>query len=427
MRVSRRRLLQLGGAAALLPVQAVAGQSTSAVPTARELLRNEGRYLPRWVELLDEPGERVRVAQWLGPDQADAMSHVIRDGKSQYAALLGDEATALANGGLSMLGVSDDLVAMEAVEAIVEASRGHRVVMLNEAHVASRHRFLLARVVRALQGEGFTHLAAETFTPLVNELRAGDQLSSRHGWYIHDPVYAEAVREALGLGMRLASYEQREDQRSTAPGMSDEATLVREQVQADNFAALLAENPDARVLVFVGYGHLAEVGPPFGARLKRSTGIDPLTIGQSGVGSFGPHGPDTPAVTALLDRLRPTKPVVLLKPGQRPGSAAADAALTAEVTDLIVLHPSLQDVDGRPGWLAGDPERRKLVIEVLPGPGPRLLQAIHSHDVNPAIPADQSLVPDMGGPCVLFVRPGKYLVRIETAAGFVEPAEHTII
>lgn len=174
-----------------------------------------------------------------------------------------------------------------------------------------------------------------------------------------------------------------------------------------------------RVLVFVGYGHLAENGPQFAARFKRDTGIDPLTIGQAGTGSFGPHVEDAPPVRALLERFKPTAPVVLLKAGTRPASAGADADLTAEDSDLLVMHPSLPDVDGRPSWLASDPARRRLEVAIPAGSGPRLLQAIHAAEPDPAIPADQFLVADTGGAAVLFVRPGAYRLRLESAAGFV--------
>lgn len=425
MQISRRKMVVLGGAVALCP-SGTNAWTTQSVPTASVLLRTEGRYLPRWIELLDEAGERRRVAGWLGSEQADKIDGVIRDGKSQYAAFLGDESTALAQAGFSSLEADDELVATDAVEAIVEASRGHRVVMLNEAHVASRHRSFLGRLIRALHGEGFTHLAAETFNPSVAELKKGDQLSPQHGWYILDPAFAEAVREALELGWSLAAYEQREDQRSAAPGLSDTATLVREQAQADNFGALLRAEPDARFLVFVGYGHLQESGPPFAARFKHDTGIDPLTVGQSGVGSFGPHAPDTPAVQTLLERIRPTVPVVLLKQGQSPRSAESEEDLTAEGADLIVLHPALPDVERRPGWLAADGARRRLVVEVPPGAGPRLLQAVHKADVDPAIPADQLLIPDAGGACTLWVRPGIYKLRLETSVGFAPMGELSV-
>ncbi len=162
MRLSRRGVL------AALPLAVLAGPAPAFQTeplTAGRLLREQGRYLPRWIELLDEPGERARVLTMLGPDQAQAVDWVLRDGVTQYASFLGDEATALRDASRSVTTPDPeaDLIAGDALAAIVEASRGHRVVMLNEAHVASRHRAFLGRLVVALRAEGFTHLAAETF------------------------------------------------------------------------------------------------------------------------------------------------------------------------------------------------------------------------------------------------------------------------
>jgi hypothetical protein len=407
-----------------VPARAEAGEPL----TATALLRQQGRYLPRWLELLDEPGERARVLTILGPDQAQAVDWVLRDGISQYASFLGDEDVALreASGSATLPDPETDLVALDAVAAIVEAARGHRVVMLNEAHVASRHRAFLGRLIIALRAEGFTHLAGETFSESVGELRAGDAVSFRHGWYIADPAYAEAVRQALDLGYRLIAYEQREDQRSGALSLSDAATLTREQVQADNLQAAMAADPDMRVLVFVGYGHLTEDGPAFGARFKADTGLDPLTIGQAGTGAFGPHVEDSPPVRALLARFSPAVPVIVLPAGTRPASAASVEALTAEKTDLLLMHPALPDIDGRPGWLAGDPARKRVEVRIPAGAGPRLIQAIHAADPDPAIPADQCLVPDQAGVVVLFLRPGDYRLRLETRAGFTALGDRTV-
>lgn len=426
MALSRRAVLATAGLA--LAVQPGRGRAVERVVRAEDLMRLEGRYLPRWIELSDDVGERERVIRMLGPEQAGHADMILRDGRAQYAAFLGDEATAFGIERLSTTAPDPgaDLVAHDAVEAIVEASRGHRVVMLNEAHVGSRHRALLARLVRALDGEGFKHLAAETFSEAVAGLKAGDRVGFTHGWYVRDPVFAEAAREAMDLGWALVPYEQREDQRSKAPGLSNEATVLREQVQADNLKAALEADPEMRVLVFVGYGHLREVGPPFGARFKHDTGIDPLTVGQAGVGAFGPRVEDAPPVQALLERFRPERPVVLLKPGQAPASAATNAELTTEGTDLIVLHPALPDVEGRPGWLVGDPARRRLAVEIPAGAEPRLLQAIHATDADPAIPADQFLIPDAAETAVLWLRPGAYRLRLETAEGFLPLGERVV-
>ncbi|HYD27031.1 hypothetical protein [Brevundimonas sp.] len=401
--------------APLIAAVAPAGAAQRETVPAQMLLASEGRYLPRWLELTDEAGERARLEQQYGGEQ-EWIPHVLRDGITQYASFLSAEKIAFRAQNSSTAPLEPDAYeAVEAVEAIARAAADRRVVMLNEAHNASRHRALLGRLLPRLRADGFTHLAAEAFTPAVATLARGDPVGMGVGWYVQDPVFAEAVREALALGYRLVAYEQREEQRASGSPLSNANFVSREQAQADNLAAVLAREPDAKVLVFAGYGHIAEQtgGGMFAARFRRDTGIDPLTVGQSGVGAFGPHVEDAPPVRALLERFRPDGAVVLMPKSPQPG------ALTGEETDLIVLHPSVADVDGRPGWLARDAERRRQPIEVPAGAGPRLLQALHHGDPDPAIPADQFLVPNEGGASVLWLRPGRYRIRLETAAGFV--------
>lgn len=419
MRISRRAVV---GAAAVAPMIAAVGPASAAEPdtvAGQVRLADEGRYLPRWLELTDEAGERARLERQYGGEQ-EWIPHVLRDGITQYASFLGAEAIAFRAVNSTTAPLEPDAYeAVEAVDAIARAARPHRVVMLNEAHNASRHRALLARLLPRLRADGFTHLAAEAFNYEMEPPKAGDPVRPVHGYYLRDPVYAEAVRVALELGFELVAYEQRPHQRVSGSSLSDSAVLVREQAQADNLAALLTREPLARVVVFAGYGHVAEAdgGEMFAARLKRDTGIDPLTVGQAGVGAFGPHVEDAPPVRALLERLQPDRAVVLMPKDPQPG------ALTGEETDLIVLHPALPDIDGRPAWLAHDTTRRPVGANVPAGVGPRLLQAIHAADADPAIPADQYLVEDAGGPAVLWLRPGRYRLRLETAAGFTPLAD----
>lgn len=212
MHLSRRTVLTAAAAMAAAPAAA----ARQMVPAERPL-QGQGRYLARWIEMLDEPGERARLLAMLGADQAEHIDWVMRDTVTQYAAFLGDEASALKGAGQSVStpDPGSDLEAIDALEATVGASRGHRVVVLNEAHVASRHRALLGRLIPLLRAEGFTHLAAETFDDSIATLAPGQPLSFRHGWYIADPVYAEAVRLARELGYGLIPYEQRDRPRLT--------------------------------------------------------------------------------------------------------------------------------------------------------------------------------------------------------------------
>jgi hypothetical protein len=397
----------LAAASALPGVAAAQASPAPAEASPQTRLFLECRYLPVWRALQAAPKN---------------------PGLQQMASFIGDEATALASAGLEPKDAAPlpaDATAQDALAAIVEAARDRRVVMLNEAHVASRHRGFLARVLRALRPLGFDVLAAEDFlnsrepgAPTVRTYKAGAALNPSLGFYLHDPVYAEAVREAAGLGYRLASYEQRADQR--VRGEDRLAAMARrDTAEADNFIAdVLAPNPGSRVLVHCGYAHLRKTPDHrglswFAARLREKSGIDPLCVSQAYTGSFGPHGVDPPPTTAVLERFRPADSIVVRGEGGWFGAASAGA-------DLAVFHPPLADVAGRPGWLAADPERRRVEVAA---PGSRtatvLLQAVHAVDLDQAIPADQLVLAPEAASAVLFLRPGVYRLRLETETGLV--------
>jgi len=381
-----------------------ASQATGLTPQTRLFM--ESRYLPIWKAIREKPDD---------------------PGLQQMASFIGDEAFALKS---AAQGPLDDLplgaaAAQDAVAAIVEAARDRRVVMLNEAHVASRHRWFLARLLRALRPLGFEILAAEDFVnargpgaPDVRTFKAGAALNPAFGYYLHDPVYGEAVREAAELGYRLAAYEQRRDQRQA--GETGAAAIARrEPAQAENFIAdVLTPNPDARVLVHCGYAHLRKTPDHRGllwfvAQLREKAGVDPLCVSQAYTGSFAPHAADPPMTTAVLERFKPADSIVVRGPDGWIGAKPAGA-------DLAVFHPPVADVAGRPGWLAADPTRRRLEAAV---PGPReaavIVQAVHAVEPDLAIPADQQVLAPGATSAVLFLRPGDYRLRLETEAGFV--------
>lgn len=400
-----RRAMIAAGAAAWATATRTRAETLSEAEKATALFHEEGRYLPLLLNTRERPAD-------LGEGWAQ-----------QYAALVGDEAGALKMAAPKRALVDPlppDATAADAIERIVAASEGRRVVMLNEAHVASRHRSFLAQVLRALRPAGFTHLAAEDFlhstdptAPDIRKLVAGGRLIRGSGFYQNDPVYAEAIREAAELGYRFVPYESRRDQRDD---QDDGAARIvrREEAQADNLIAnLLKPEPNARVLVFVGYSHLREAPDTsgnvwFASRLKTKTGIDPLTIGQSMTGSFAPHGANHPLTTAVLERFQPRRSIVVEN----------SQFAVSMGSDLAVFHPTLPDVEGRPGWLAADPMRRRATVALPARKGPFLVQARYAGDAPDAVPADQYLPPEGARQAVLLLRPGRYEVRLETLEGF---------
>ncbi|MDO9609283.1 MAG: hypothetical protein Q7J26_12225 [Brevundimonas sp.] len=402
-----RRFLGL----ALMATATMAGRRAEAQEalTAGDQYRAEGRYLPLYLEL---------------KAQVEAGDENARFHLPWFAAFVGDEATAVGFDERTRSAdrpIPDlaDAEAEDALEAIVRAAADKQIVILNEAHNVSGHRGFAARVMRALRPLGFDTFAAETFGK-IDAYRTGAPFHQGLGYYIADPVYAETVREAAGLGYVFADYEQRPDQRAPAEADMDARTTAREIAQARNLIEnVLKPRPDARIFVLCGYSHATEVegvgGLWFAGQLKAATGIDPLTIEQSNNWPATRPEADTVEVAAVLKRYAPTRPVTV----SRDGRAFASRFFDGKV-DLSVFHPRLPKVAGRPGWLAADPVRKPVEVPVPPFEGPALLQALHL-DEGLGIPADHLLLEPAQTRATLLLRPGRYFLRLETTDG-IEPA-----
>lgn len=246
------------------------------------------------------------------------------------------------------LAVYDGAVAEAAIPAIVERVRDRRVVIVNEAHDSPRDRAFILKVAEALKPLGFTHYAAETFVNQTPEMASAamSQLMNdgypvrSAGTYSVEPMFGYLVRRAIALGYSPVAYEA--SFRAEDAALSREEQIVaREQAQAENLARALAEaGPEAKFLIHVGYGHAAE-RPPAGesewmaARLARLTGLDPLTIDQTGVSEVAPT-PQGRALHRVLASRVSERPAVFMKDGAPLATGRLGAA-----TDLQVVHPAV--------------------------------------------------------------------------------------
>jgi len=384
-----------------------------------ERLRLEGRYLPQYLDLQAKTAAGDEAARWQ---------------LSQYAAMLGDEATALGVVAQARRpnALSPDLAGatvVKALDAIAEAAVGRQIVILNEAHNHSRHRAFAAQVLRRLRPLGFEWFAAETFmprlpepAPMIADYRVGEPFLHAYGYYTQDPVFAETVREAARLGYRLIDYEFRRDQHAPEGSDDDTRSIYREEAEAENLIAnVLRPAPGARVLIYCGYDHALEAptkyGEWFASRLKRKTGIDPLTIEQAWCTPDLKPEDDEAQVAAVQAAFAPREPVVIRRAD---GSVFGNPRHENQM-DLSVFHPRLDPVRGRPGWRAADSERRLIDIDVPRTDGPALLQSLWSDEGPAGVPADQFLLTAGQRRAALVLRPGRYTLRLERPEGF-DPA-----
>ena len=299
----------------------------------------------------------------------------------------------------------------DAVDAILSEAKQHRIVIINEAHDAPEHRNFISRIVMKLKDIGFTHYAFETLAEDSEQLRARGYPIRSTGMYSQEPQFGELIRDSIKVGLIPISYESEEMEPLNDP--VDEINR-REQRQCQNlFDRLLEKNPDARVLIHVGLDHAMEEPKKagnkeilwFAARLKKLTGIDPLTVDQ---------------ITSLKS----------VAGNHNVPSVAQNAQKQFYVggpfrgyVDMQVFHPPVTLKFARSMWLVDDTTRRMIDVPpaLLPKEGRLLIQARPIHESADCIPSDQILAIS-GVPCAkLSIRPGSY--KIETQDELGAPAK----
>jgi hypothetical protein len=288
---NRLSLLQWIWVAALL-AGAAAAQSALPDPgvTEREFTRNT-HYLTHLANL-----RRDRAAYVASPEWKESYLQLI----SWLESFVGNYSEAIAD---------DDLLAPtppkhpelaksfgsyhpeEAREVIMELARTHPVIMVNEAHHVPEHRAFTITLLEGLYQRGFRYFAAESLDEHDTALQRRGYATFATGYYDREPVFADMVRTAIRLGYRIVPYE------ATSPvspfGFSDPVRAIndREREQAEHLRdRIFKQDPNAKVLVHVGYGHHSEQSTDLefegkkgqlktmGVWFKELTGIDPLTL-----------------------------------------------------------------------------------------------------------------------------------------------------
>lgn len=305
-----------------------------------------------------------------------------------------------------------DLSMAPAIAAIVRAAQSSSIVMLNEDHAHQRHRAFAHDLLVGLRAVGFTHFGAETFSEnIVNSLTDGAP-DTGSGIYTFDPIYADLARQAKAMGYSIFPYEQRPGQ-ELEDGTGEDLRQAREQAQAENILAILGSDPDARIFVYAGSGHISEgidvAGRQWMARiLKDRSGLDPLTVNQV-------HGTprrlpelDRPLYRAVESFRGIEEPVVVRNGGD---------IVTLPGFDLVVFHPRERFFHGRPDWMSMEGYRKRCRLKLEPRSSDMLARAFVASEPDDSIPMDQILLP-AGSQSVEFRLPeGDYSVIRQDADG----------
>ena len=324
----RKRQLDEWKRAGLFPVLVfLAASCTSEGPVSESVTSDDQLARPDYI---DELFRRV------SPDEPeDLMSHEGQLHMQTLAAVGREDRHAEVAGTWIVAGPCEpaDEREGEVIGMIAGLAADTRIVVINEAHDRPHHREFTRKLATRLAPLGYSHFAAEAFDPAALEIGQLPYAPTNLGTYVNEPVFGSLVRTVKDLGLVLVAYDARISD-VEAELEASERVRRREERQAKHLAEVFAKLPEAdRMLIHVGYSHAAEVpvrgfdGNPLEwmtARLKRLTGIDPLTIDQTDCVSDS-------------GSIRLTAPSPRHVEGQY---------------DLVVAHPDLAFADGRPAWRA---------------------------------------------------------------------------
>ena len=257
--------------------------------------------------------------------------------------------------------------ARPALDYIVGEAKAHQVVMVNERHHVSADRLLTMALLDPLADQGFRYLALEalSYEDPIND--RGHPVGAS-GYYTNDVVFGELIRSAIQSGYEIVAYEEMPSQQVTVEAQDPEAhrkrQINRDSWQARNIVSRVLEaEPDAKVLVHCGYGHLqehkGESWLPMAYVLRQLTGIDPLTVDQTALSERSAPVFEHPLrIEALRRGLLYEGPVVLFDEDGGPLQAGA------RFVDVNVLSAATKYRRSRPLWMAMWDRRRSVAVDV---------------------------------------------------------------
>lgn len=319
---------------------------------------------------------------------------------------------------------SGEFVAVEALGAIALAAKTRRVVILNEDHTYQRHRAFAHLLAAELRAVGFTHLGLEALAPGSAEGVRRDGMKLTDSFYGADPFFADFVRQSQRMGYTVFDYEQRIEQEPPSGSGRAVELAARELSQAENIAAVLRENPDTKLFLYVGGSHgekltLASGLEMMARQLERIAGIEVLSVDQQ-IGtpiSLGDY--ENPRHQAVQHLLLDGRSTLLRTPD---GKAFGTAAY-----DMTVFHPRLSDIDGRAGWSEMNGYRKRERVNLPPANARTLLRA-HAHPRRSGdVALDQVLVESGEKGATLFLPVGEYVLSREHESGVSDELGRVIV
>lgn len=308
-----------------------------------------------------------------------------------------------------------DYKPVNAKHELAEMIGNHRLVMINEAHHISLHRFFVRQLLQDFYDNGFRYLAIEALDHHGVEklVTTGFPLESS-GTYIIEPQFGQLIRSAIDLGFKLIAYD-----------VSESDMNLRDSLQAANIIQHLKLDEDAKVLIYAGFGHIREFTSnnwvTLAQSIKRQTGIDPITIDQVQLTEKSSTEFQSSVYNEIIENHHLSHPFLLKNANNDYWVRSQDYG----VYDLQIIHPVTTFKFGRPDWLNADSTLNKRKIYVQEATEELLVQAyskkeMEQFDIKDLIPLDQTTIQKGEDNCFLFLPQGDYVIRISSRDKLLE-------
>jgi len=293
-------------------------------------------------------------------------------------------------------------------EVLTEVAARERLVIVMEAHDEPKHREWLEQALSVFRIAGFRDYAAEGLSESGQSLKQRGYPVSSTGPYVCDPQFGNVLRAAIGLGYELHAYE------SYGTNFGQ-----REHDQAANLARLFSANPNLKLVVHAGYGHVLKKSRGTGeksmaAYLWEMTGIEPYCIWQMW------HSPEENEARQLAQLLDPGGEPKMLVPAP---SGLSDPQLNFPpgAVDALVIHPP--SVGGPSLRVHSFPSARRRVTAVWNGSEwPVLVGAFKKGESADAIALDQVMLRKGERGFVLWIPGDDFELRLFGTRGRLNPA-----
>jgi len=226
-----------------------------------------------------------------------------------------------------------------AKDYIIEQSKKHQFVIINEAHHVSKHRIFTESLLQNLYDQGYRYFGLEALNSADSLLNSRKYTINTTGYYTKDPSFSNLLNTAMEIGYELFSYE----------GEFSNSSKERELLQVENILAQFKKDTKGKYLIHCGYAHANEgetrlfQNRAMAQLIKDTLNTNPFTISQT---KYGEHSnPKNNHPTTKVYNVKETS--VLVDSLQ----VAKLNVFGKSYTDISVIHPQTSYINGRPDWL----------------------------------------------------------------------------